>query len=515
MSRYSQILIGILFLKVLFLGWYITQGYIGLGPDEAQYWTWSRQLDWGYYSKPPGIALQIALGTRLLGDTELGVRFGSLLFGAIIPFVIYRIALSGGLSYVIAFWAALGFAFSPLGMMSSLLSITDVGMALAWVLASWWIFRSLKVKDKADYLIPGIFIAAGALFKWPIYFFWLVVLLGMFFIRSLRSHTFWVGFFVSLLGLVPVLIWNIQYDWVTFRHVGVTMMGGHGAEMGTTALLKGNVLEFIGAQILLVSPILFVLMVYGWYCVCKKWKEELPVLIKWGVLSSLALFGGFAIVAFFEKMQGNWCDFAYLLAFPLIAWVSLRWTRMGTMLSLALVVLVLALPVLVQEYGLPFGIRLNPFKHNMGWNKIASILVNEGYHPGNNFLFGETYQATSLLNFYGPDQKKAYFLNLEGARHNQFDIWPGMAEEQQGKTGYFVQVLYPKDHKNKTTSDTSNSNKNNELRCDNNKMEHLEKYFKSVECLGIFPLLANESKFIRLWRCQEYNGLIPKKNNKY
>jgi hypothetical protein len=24
-----------------------------LYPDEAQYWLWSRTLDWGYYSKPP------------------------------------------------------------------------------------------------------------------------------------------------------------------------------------------------------------------------------------------------------------------------------------------------------------------------------------------------------------------------------------------------------------------------------------------------------------------------------
>ena len=27
-----------------------------LYPDEAQYWLWSRTLDWGYYSKPPMIA---------------------------------------------------------------------------------------------------------------------------------------------------------------------------------------------------------------------------------------------------------------------------------------------------------------------------------------------------------------------------------------------------------------------------------------------------------------------------
>ena len=30
-----------------------------LYPDEAQYWLWSRTLDFGYYSKPPVIAWAI------------------------------------------------------------------------------------------------------------------------------------------------------------------------------------------------------------------------------------------------------------------------------------------------------------------------------------------------------------------------------------------------------------------------------------------------------------------------
>jgi 4-amino-4-deoxy-L-arabinose transferase-like glycosyltransferase len=48
--------------------------YIELYPDEAQYWLWSRKLDFGYYSKPPMIAWVIHLTTALGGNSEPFVR---------------------------------------------------------------------------------------------------------------------------------------------------------------------------------------------------------------------------------------------------------------------------------------------------------------------------------------------------------------------------------------------------------------------------------------------------------
>jgi 4-amino-4-deoxy-L-arabinose transferase-like glycosyltransferase len=38
-----------------------------LYPDEAQYWLWSRTLDFGYYSKPPVIAWAIWAATAIGG----------------------------------------------------------------------------------------------------------------------------------------------------------------------------------------------------------------------------------------------------------------------------------------------------------------------------------------------------------------------------------------------------------------------------------------------------------------
>ena len=37
--------------------------------DEAQYWLWSQDLDYGYFSKPPLLAWVIALYSSVFGDS--------------------------------------------------------------------------------------------------------------------------------------------------------------------------------------------------------------------------------------------------------------------------------------------------------------------------------------------------------------------------------------------------------------------------------------------------------------
>ena len=73
--------------------------------DEAYYWDWSRQLDWGYYSKPPMIAWLIAASTSLIGSTTLAVRLPAVLLGTVGLIFVYLLAsrLYGGKA---GFWAS-------------------------------------------------------------------------------------------------------------------------------------------------------------------------------------------------------------------------------------------------------------------------------------------------------------------------------------------------------------------------------------------------------------------------
>ena len=59
--------------------WLLPNLGISLYVDEAQYWTWAQHLDWGYFSKPPGVAALTWLSTVLFGDGLVGVKALSML----------------------------------------------------------------------------------------------------------------------------------------------------------------------------------------------------------------------------------------------------------------------------------------------------------------------------------------------------------------------------------------------------------------------------------------------------
>ena len=63
-----------------------------LYPDEAQYWLWSRTLEFGYYSKPPIIAWALWATTALGGDAEPWVRLSAPLFQAGAMLLVFAIA---------------------------------------------------------------------------------------------------------------------------------------------------------------------------------------------------------------------------------------------------------------------------------------------------------------------------------------------------------------------------------------------------------------------------------------
>ena len=50
---------------------------LNLGPDEAQYWSWSLSPAFGYFSKPPMIAWLIGASTAMCGDGEACIRMSA------------------------------------------------------------------------------------------------------------------------------------------------------------------------------------------------------------------------------------------------------------------------------------------------------------------------------------------------------------------------------------------------------------------------------------------------------
>jgi hypothetical protein len=501
------LLCALLIVKSIFVIWFIVSGPLGLGPDESQYWTWSQQLDWGYYSKPPGVAWQIWLGTKLFGNTVLGVRFGAVLIGFFLSLSIYFLARACKLLPLTSFAAAIAFALTPLGMASSFLSITDGGLVLFWATVLALYCKNID-QPRQSYIFVALAILAGALFKWPIYLLWPLIIAWQLYQRKPLRSSLWIGIIISLFGLLPSVIWNSKHDWPTFRHVFATIHNPS-LEEGTTDLIRGNFWEFIGAQAILLSPILFILLFFAAYALFKNW-FRLESSLKFCGASSLVILIFYALQAIFKKMQGNWCDFVYPGIIVLIAWYCFeyapkakKWFWSGLVLSLILITALLSVPIL-QANNIVFfrkiAFKSNPFKHNLGWKELHGALEKAGYDPSNHFLFSDRYQTASILSFYGPEQHRAYFLNLQGIRKNQFSYWKGMEEEQVEKTGFFVSI------DNGVQSDFDEKKEVNQ------EIQRLNPLFEHVAYIGSFPLFYSYNipvKYARIYRCSGYNGKLP------
>lgn len=535
-SRYLSVLYLFLSFKATVLIVLMLYGEIGLGPDEAQYWTWSQLLDWGYYSKPPGIAWEIWLGTHWLGNTELGVRIIALLIGTAIPLLVYRVARKCRMEPFGCFIASLAMACSPLGILASFLAITDGGMVLFWTACIAYLVDRIENNELPNYLWVGMLIGLGALFKWPIYSLWVIILISWWYFPKFISWRILLGIGLSLIALLPSVYWNATHEWATFKHVFSTVKGGHGTpKIG--AWIPGNIGEFLGAQAALVSPILFVLLLLAFWKLCKERASMRKSIVlpnnsklfsaeteghqKGKLLdcpSGKEFCGGTSlfflvigtVMSIFMKMQGNWAIFVYPTAFVLLGWFVCdasqtirRWFMAGIILSIAITGIVFTIPS-IQSHGIlpniPIPYRINPFRHNVGWEQLNSILNEVGYDPSRDFLVGDKYQMASILSFYSPAQKRAYFLNIQGTRKNQFSFWPSLANEQMGKRGFFVVV--------ENTPQLQTAEKS---LIDKYSIE-LKKYFSEVHFLGIKPLFFSYGEVVKgafIFECSGYNGQAP------
>ncbi len=474
--HYFKLLCLVLFVKAIAMTCLIIYGSIGLVPDEAQYWTWSKALDLGYYSKPPGIAWQIWLGTQLFGDTELGIRFMSIVFSFAQSVVIFFLCSKCRLKPGTCFWSALLMAMAPMGFLGSFMAITDVGMLLFWSLACLCVVSALAALREPHPLLVGALIMGGALFKWPMYLFWIFYLVCWRSYFPYQKMTAVLnGVLVSLIALLPSVWWNWTHDWATFRHVFSTIQGAQ-AKAGS------NFFDFIGAQAALLSPIIFAIFIISMASWMKQRKIVTPPVFFCGLvtLSCLALAISLSL---FQKIQGNWAIFAYPTAFVVMGWKINQWEKNkwlwiqgGIALSLSLIILILFVP---------FSPRLNPFKHHQGWNNLDKALAGKGYDPNKNFLFSDKYQTTSILSFYGPGQKQAYFVNLAGVRRNQFSYWPGIESEDKNKEGYFVWI-----------ENSPYLERDLKQKIDFYQTE-LNKYFGEVEYLGFEPLKEDDFSVVK------------------
>lgn len=433
---------------------------LDLVPDEAYYWDWSRQLDWGYYSKPPLIAWIIALSTHVLGVSTFGVRFPAVVFSTVGLWALYLLArrLYGKR---VAFWAAAAAAASPGASALALIMTIDAPLMCFWCLALYTFWRAVDTQEPHAlwWLSCAACLAIGFLSKQMMLVF---PILGILFLlsakedrRILRSPWFFSSIILSLLSLIPVIFWNIHHGLITIQH---TFHHFEASQEKDLFFFLVTLFEYLGSQMLIVSPITCLLLsAVSLITLCKYLRQDRKIryLLTFSIIPLLV----FVFMSLRQRINPNWPAAFYPAGIILFAawafgpittgtWLDecRKFSRSGIALGLAFVALTYVLPFFLIAVGLDGG-PLDPAARMKGWHqfgKDVGAILQAQPRRDRTFLITPDRQLTSELAFYVPGQPHVFkWKEPGGGVDSQYDIWPGPTD----RMGWDALVVFPIDQK--------------------------------------------------------------------
>jgi len=321
--------------------------------------------------------------------------------------------------------------FAPFGVIFTI----DSPFIFFWILSLYIFWKAINSEgakgngqglNHTQWILLGISIGLGLLTKYTMAFFYLCAFLFLLFsgkrylLKSLKPYT---ALLISLLVFSPVIIWNFQHDWVTIRH---TAGQAHVSE-GLKISLK-NFIEFLGSQIGIITPIIFVMMFYALFKLGTKSLQSGFLLY-----FSIPVIGFFLLKSIQGKVQPNWAMTGYITGIIAFAKYFMgRGTKgkgQGRLLVIAGITVAILVTVIAHYPSIiKLPPKLDPSSRLRGWKELGvevSRIHDSMKNKGEVFIFSDRYQVSSELAFYVKGHPRTYCINL-GRRMNQYDLWPDM-----------------------------------------------------------------------------------------
>jgi hypothetical protein len=444
---------------------------LDLVPDEAHYWDWSRHLDCSYYSKGPLVAWIIRAGSELagrwseqtLGNAMFAVRLPAVICGVLLLASLYVLTVQVyGRERLAAMVVALALTLPLIAAGSSLMTI-DAPYTCCWGWVLVVTYHAIFRQARWAWVVAGLLLGLGILAKYTMVLF--VPAVGLFLLTTsnlrwqLLRPGFWSMCLIGAACCVPILLWNRQHHWISFRHVG----GQAGVTEGGGIYWLGP-LSYLGMQFLMLLGFWFVTWAAAMLA-NRPWKQTDPG-VRYLWWTSALMFGVFWGFSLKTPEEPNWPVTAYLSGIVLgSAWLSSQlmspklWYRRLTMSGLAAACLLgllvtwvmhrseVARPVLLRLSGPPNEAhplplrRFDPTCRLRGWHylgaeidKIRQDLEGGGDHP----IFAATHWTLpGELGFYCSGHPDVYSLGRAvGDRWSQYDLWhPNPLDDREAFLG--------------------------------------------------------------------------------
>ncbi|MCF7824288.1 MAG: glycosyltransferase family 39 protein [Candidatus Marinimicrobia bacterium] len=409
-----------------------------LTPQEAYYWSWSRELALSYFDHPPLASYSIWLTTTIFGQTIFGIKFAAVLWFLGTNVLWAKLIQEMFQNEKQTFWTLLALNASIAFELYGFVISPDTPLIFAWTATIYAIWKLIQTEHPKWWYIAGIFLGLAWLGK---YSGVLLIPSILIFTLSSQKQRKWLltphpylGVLLAFLVFLPVLIWNANHDWISFAFQGSRRTSG----MGHWEFRFAG--ELLGSQLFMLTPYLFVLVVatiirYGRQ-LFSNLEDKLLLLLSSGLFTSIF----FAVVSFRSLVKMNWLVPAYwsliILGVAYLFQDPLRVKRLKVGVYSSFVFLGLGISV-VAIPNVPLG-EGNTWS---GWKtateEVSGIRDSLETKGEMNFIFSTNYKASSLLKFYLSDQPRTYAQDIIGRPALQFDIWE-KPDSLIGKTGILV-----------------------------------------------------------------------------
>lgn len=382
--------------------------------DEAYYWYYAQNLDWGYFDHPPMVAFLIKLSSFFFNG-ELGVRLMSCILGIGTVALLWTIVEhEKKKDYVIHFFLLL-FAM-PLLNVYGFLTLPDTPLLFFTALFLLTYKRFLKVASIGNTIFLGLTMTALMYSKYHAVLVIFFVLLSN--LKLLKNKYAWMAVAIALLAYLPHFLWLYENDLVTIKyHLFERPNQAYSFEGFTLGYLLNLVVNFG-----LIFP-------FAYWALFKKKAN--------GNFDKALLFLSYGIILFFlissfqRRTQTQWviviCIPMALLTYEyLLNHVkSRKWIYRLSIISFAILILGrigLAyeplFPVIYETHG------------NKEWvNKVKSEV---GDMP---IVFENSYRRSPMYQFYSGGIS-TFSLNNIHYRQNQYTIDESEAKVQGKKVAY-------------------------------------------------------------------------------
>ena len=418
---------------------------IDLRTDEAYYWTWSKENVLCFLDHPPMIALFIRFGTAIFGDSNLGVRFAGILAMLITQLLladIVRRVTHDVRAIVLAVLMPEAALYYGLLMAKVSPDVALIPFAVAMV---WALIRVNESGDGRWWLAAGVFAGLALLSKFTAVMLIPAVLAFMLVPnwrrRWLLSPYPWLAAVFALVLFLPVLIWNAQHDWASFRFQLVRATATHELSLRTVA-------DFIGLQFGLVGFILLPVVLSG--ISLTAWRgyfrgDAVAILLSTSVVVP---FGYFFWKSLSLRVGDTWPMFIWPAGFAAAAiniatlpregfpaWMirsTISWANTAIVSGIAVVVAVF-LYYVVTPWN--FIGKTDPIGGEAGYEQVADRAQAELQKIGGSWIATTDYRTYAMLRWYFNGRVPVIQINERGRFLGFHD--PGMAAIR-GHAGLYV-----------------------------------------------------------------------------